>query len=89
MPADAPFQEGQGCAKCKGRGTRGRVAILEILEIDADMRRGISADKDAEALRDIARSNNFVSMLDDAREKINIGFLSPQQAMNVLMGHEE
>ena len=89
MPADAPFQEGKGCAKCKGKGTRGRVAILEILEVDAPLRRAISADKDAETLRQTARNNGFISMIDDAREKIGFGFLSPQEAMNVLMGHEE
>ncbi len=89
MDADAPFQEGKGCAKCKGRGTKGRVAILEIMEVDAAMRRSISADKDAETLRQAARENGFISMIDDAREKIGFGFLSPQEAMNVLMGHEE
>ncbi len=89
MDENAPFQEGKGCAKCKGRGTKGRVAILEIMEVDAEMRRAISADKDAESLRQAARSNGFISMIDDAREKINFGFLSPQEAMNVLMGHEE
>lgn len=89
LPQDAPFQEGHGCDKCKGKGTRGRVAIIEILEIDAQMRRAISADKDAETLREIARNDGFLSMMDDAREKIGAGFLSPEEAMKVLMGHEE
>ena len=89
LPADTPFQEGKGCDKCKGKGTRGRVAIIEILEIDSPMRRAISSDKDAEALRELARDDGFLSMMDDAREKISAGFLSPEEAMKVLMGHEE
>ncbi len=89
LPADTPFQEGKGCDKCKGRGTRGRVAIIEILEIDSEMRRAISSDKDAESLRELARNDGFLSMMDDAREKISAGFLSPEEAMKVLMGHEE
>ena len=89
MPIDTPFQEGTGCDKCKGRGTRGRVAIIEVLDIDANMRRAISADKDAESLRQVARGEGFLSMMDDAREKILAGFLSPEEGMKVLMGHEE
>ncbi|BCM90871.1 putative type II secretion system protein E [Abditibacteriota bacterium] len=89
MPVDTPFQEGKGCDKCKGRGTRGRVAIVEVMDIDSSMRRAISADKDAESLREIAREDGFLTMMDDAREKIRAGFLSPEEGMKVLMGHEE
>ncbi len=89
LPADAPFQIGAGCDKCRGKGTRGRVAIIEILEIDSALRRAISSDEDAESLRDRARSEGFLSLMDDARDKILAGFLSPEEAMKVLMGHEE
>lgn len=89
MPEDAPFQEGKGCEACKGRGTKGRVAIIEIMDIDAPMRRAITEEQDAETLRQTARKTGFLTMIDDARDKITAGFLSPQEAMKVLMGHEE
>ena len=89
MDASAPFQEGTGCDRCGGRGTKGRVAIIEILEISGPVRRAILAGKDSESLRGAAREEGFRSLMSDAREKILAGFLSPAEAMKVLMGHEE
>ena len=89
MDADAPFQEGTGCERCNGRGTKGRVAVIEILDISSPLRRAIMAGSDADSMRNVARQEGFRSLLDDAREKIVAGFLSPVEAMKVLMGHEE
>src|SRR5690554_8219406 len=40
-PADFRCFEGQGCDKCNGRGTHGRVAIVEYMEVDSDIRNAI------------------------------------------------
>jgi type II secretory ATPase GspE/PulE/Tfp pilus assembly ATPase PilB-like protein len=80
---------GVGCDKCAGTGTRGRVALIEMLHVDSALRRGIMEKQDSDTLRTIARKNGFKTLVDDAREKVLAGHLSPEEAMSVIVGHEE
>ena len=89
LPPGTQLMRGVGCEHCGGTGTKGRVAIVEMLEIGPKLRRAIMAQKDSDELRRAAREEGFSSLRDDARAKLLAGYLSPEQAMKVLVGHED
>ena len=89
IPPGTQLMRGVGCEHCGGTGTKGRVAIVEMLEIGPKLRRAIMAQKDTDELRRAAREEGFTSLRDDARTKLLAGYLSPTEAMKVLVGHED
>ena len=89
IPPGTQLMKGMGCDHCGGTGTKGRVAIVEMLEIGPKLRRAIMAQKDTDELRRAAREEGFTSLRDDARTKLLAGYLSPQEAMKILVGHED
>jgi type II secretory ATPase GspE/PulE/Tfp pilus assembly ATPase PilB-like protein len=89
LPADAPMFRGAGCDHCGGSGARGRIAVIELLHIDTKLRRAIMENQDSDTLRTIARQSGFKTLVDDARSKVLAGHISPEEAMRVLVGHEE
>jgi type II secretory ATPase GspE/PulE/Tfp pilus assembly ATPase PilB-like protein len=89
MPLNATYTKGQGCEQCGGTGTRGRVAVLELLEVGSSLRKAISSKTDLDVLRGAARSEGMRTLRDDARAKIVAGHIAPDEAMRVLMGQED
>ena len=89
LPPGTQLLRGTGCDHCGGTGTKGRVAIVEMLEIGPKLRRAIMAQKDTDELRRAAREEGFTSLRDDARTKLLAGYLSPTEAMKILVGHED
>lgn len=59
-------QRGRGCARCRGTGTMGRIAVVEFLPIDEELRRMIGSGATAPELRKIARRQGLVTMRDRA-----------------------
>ena len=89
LAPDAPMFRGAGCEKCGGTGTKGRMALIELLHIDSRLRRAIMDKQDSDTLRSIAREGGFQTLVDDARNKVMAGHVAPEQAMRVIVGHEE
>ncbi len=89
LSPDAPMYRGAGCEQCGGTGTRGRMALVEMLHVDGRLRRAIMDKQDSDGLRSIARQSGFRTLIDDAREKVRAGHIAPDQAMRVIVGHEE
>ena len=89
LPPGTQLMRGVGCEHCGGTGTKGRVAIVEMLEIGPKLRRAIMAQKDTDELRRAAREEGFTSLKDDARTKLLAGYLAPAEAMKILVGHED
>jgi len=89
LSPDAPMFKGAGCEKCGGTGSRGRMALLELLHVDGRLRRAIMDKQDSDTLRSIARQSGFKTLVDDARGKVTAGHISPEEAMRVIVGHEE
>ena len=54
VPADLRAFRGAGCASCSGRGTRGRVAVLEHLPANAAVRGAITRQVPVDELREVA-----------------------------------
>jgi general secretion pathway protein E len=69
-----------GCEACAGAGYRGRVALLELLLIDAEIERLILARAEA---RDIQAAAALRTMLDDGLVKARAGLTTVEEVLRV------
>lgn len=74
-PADFRCFEGKGCDKCNGRGTQGRVAIIEYMEVETDIRNAISSQPPIGELRWRALDAGLVTMRDSALDHVIEGII--------------
>ncbi|MCC6215719.1 MAG: Flp pilus assembly complex ATPase component TadA [Polyangiaceae bacterium] len=65
-PADFRCWAGQGCARCSGRGTHGRIAAVEYLRLGAEVRDAIAHHPPLDELRRLAIRSGLVTMRDSA-----------------------
>jgi len=74
FPSGAPKNfktyEGAGCKNCGGRGTKGRIAVIEYLRINDTIRNAISVQPPISELRCLALDVGLVTMRDSALEHI-------------------
>lgn len=86
LPKGMAIYKGEGCAQCGGSGTRGRMAIIEVLNIDRDMRRAIVANLDSDALHNVAVQNGMRTLWQDGMEKLAQGMTTAEEISRVLLG---
>ena len=77
------FYRGKGCAKCRGLGYRGRVAVIELLELTGRVLEGILRGDDNLRLREAARASGFRPMTELATEKILRGETTIEEAVRI------
>lgn len=75
---------GDRCEKCFGTGFFGRVGVFEIMHMTDDLRRMVSKGADAVSLADAAKAGGMRTMMDDAREKIDLGLTTQAEIIRVL-----
>ncbi|WP_100639461.1 ATPase, T2SS/T4P/T4SS family [Marinobacter salexigens] len=83
-PDDFRCFEGAGCDKCGGRGTRGRVAIVEYMEVDSDIRNAISSQPPIGELRWRALDSGLVTMRDSALDHVIEGVIPMSELPRIL-----
>lgn len=76
------FYDAKGCSKCSG-GYIGRVGIHEVLEIDAVIRELIMKKASGDEIREVARKNGMVTMLEDGFEKSLKGETTLEEVLRV------
>jgi type IV pilus assembly protein PilB len=71
-PADQPIRlaRGRGCKTCYDSGYRGRIAIHETLETDADLQRLIVSNPRKDELDEFLKGRNFQTLLDDGIDRV-------------------
>lgn len=80
---DATFWQGAGCDQCGHSGFKGRIALVEFLEIDESIAELILERADA---RDIARragSGQLYSMMQDGLAKVSAGLTTIDEVLRV------
>ena len=65
--------EGPGCAKCDGHGTRGRVAVHEVLVANTRIHRLTMESAETHVIREAAIENGMIPMIGDGLEKLRQG----------------
>jgi type IV pilus assembly protein PilB len=83
-PADFRCFEGKGCSHCNGRGTRGRVAIVEYMEVDTDIRNAISSQPPIGELRWRALDSGLITMRDSALDQVIEGVIPISELPRIL-----
>jgi len=84
-----PLYHGEGCEECNDRGTRGRLAIIELLPVEREIRRAIMSKASSMDLRDIAIANGMRTLWQDGLSKLRQGLTTPDEIARVLLGTEE
>lgn len=75
---------GRGCASCYDSGYRGRVAIHELIEVDADLQRLIVANPSRDQLDDYLASLEHRSMRDDGLTRAMAGETTIEEVLRVV-----
>jgi type II secretory ATPase GspE/PulE/Tfp pilus assembly ATPase PilB-like protein len=74
----------KGCKRCNQTGYRGRMAILELLRIDADMDALIARRAHLDELKKLAIEKGFSTLADDGVRRILEGYTSIEEVMRVI-----
>ncbi|MFN3714648.1 MAG: ATPase, T2SS/T4P/T4SS family [Alcanivoracaceae bacterium] len=88
FPAEVPAKfrcfAGRGCNQCNQRGTRGRVAVVEYMEVNADFRDIISRQPPLGELRWRALDAGLVTMRDSAIDLVIQGVIPMSELPRIL-----
>ena len=76
--------QGLGCNECNGTGYRGRIGVYEFVLVDETLQNMIFSSCSANALRQVAREQGYLSMLEDALLKVNRGIVSLDEVFRVI-----
>jgi len=76
--------EAKGCKRCNLSGYRGRMAIVEILRIDAEMDALISRRAHLDELKTLALNKGFITLAEDGVRRILEGYTSIEEVMRVI-----
>jgi type II secretory ATPase GspE/PulE/Tfp pilus assembly ATPase PilB-like protein len=77
--ADGPFRRGVPAEANGGTGFRGRIPLIEIVEVDSRMRRRIAEGRSAEQLAADTFARTGGSLRDDARAKVKAGLTTVEE----------
>ena len=76
---------GKGCQSCHWVGYRGRLAIFEILDVDAEIREYISQKGfTLEGLKKIMSKQGMKTMFEDGLEKAELGLTTIEEVLRVI-----
>jgi type IV pilus assembly protein PilB len=75
---------GKGCKACNDRGTRGRVAVVEFMLVNSEIRNAISLQSPVAQLRSIALDSGLTTMRDSALDHVIQGVIPLEELRRVL-----
>jgi len=84
VPAGFRCFAGRGCPDCHGRGTRGRIAIVEYLHVTDAIRRAISAQPSVSELRWQALDTGMITLRDSALDHVIEGVIPLRELTRLL-----
>ena len=74
-PQSFKSYRGKGCEKCNGKGTHGRVAVVEYMQVNSEIRNAISLQYSVAKLRSIALDSGLITMRDSALDHVINGMI--------------
>lgn len=84
LPAGFQCYEGKGCGRCGDTGTRGRVAIVEFLQVVPELRRAIGRRVVLDDLRALAHRSGLQTLRDSALQLVQQGVIPMAELYDVL-----
>ncbi|MBF0349619.1 MAG: Flp pilus assembly complex ATPase component TadA [SAR324 cluster bacterium] len=76
LPGEVVFYKGAGCAECKGQGTAGRLALVELLIVNDTIRELVVAGGDSSRIEKAAVENGMIPLKIDGLRKVAEGMIS-------------
>ena len=76
--------KGKGCVHCNGLGTKGRVAVVEYMHANKDIRNAISAHPPIGELRSLALDTGLITMRDSALDHVIAGTIPLSELPRIL-----
>ena len=83
------FYEGAGCSACNGTGYHGRAAVVELLDLNDDLRELIVMRAPATQLKAAARAAGTIFLRQSAIEKVVEGISSLREINRITFAEEE
>ena len=80
---------GAGCEHCNETGMRGRMALLELMNVDGPMRRALAEAAPLDTLRELAKASGMKSLWQDGVEKVQRGLTTAEEVSRALLGAED
>jgi general secretion pathway protein E len=85
LAADAPHWQPRGCDRCNGSGFLGRVSIVEVLEVNDEIRRLMRPDVVLGQVEDAAARAGMSTMALDGLRKCAAGLTTPEEVRRVTL----
>ncbi len=79
----AQFWQGAGCEECGHSGFKGRIALVEFLEVDEAVAQAILERADAREIARRAAGARFATMIEDGRAKAAAGLTTIDEVLRV------
>ncbi|MGI9590144.1 MAG: GspE/PulE family protein, partial [Myxococcota bacterium] len=76
VPEGYEAWRGEGCEACAGSGTRGRIALVEMLRVTPALRRAVSQSALLDDLRQVAQASGLVALRERALERARQGTIA-------------
>jgi len=84
MPDSFQCFAGKGCEHCHGTGTKGRLAVVEYLQVTPDVRNAISRQLPIGELRKLALDCGLITMRDSALDHVIAGNIPLSELPRIL-----
>ncbi len=75
---------GKGCPECHDSGYKGRLGIYEVLTLDEQLCHLIGTGASVLEVNQAARQSGLVSLVEDARDKVDQGLTTAEEILRVL-----
>ena len=86
--AGATFMRGKGCDECKDRGYRGRMAIVELLHMDREIRDLVAQNAPADRIRQTALAQGMHTLKQSGLAKAMRGQTTVDEVLRVCLTEE-
>jgi len=82
------FYKGAGCKFCFGTGYKGRIGIIEVLVLDANIKRLIMDNSTEVQIKEQARSSGMITLREDGISKAKEGLTTLEEIIRVTVGDQ-
>ncbi|MDD5085363.1 MAG: ATPase, T2SS/T4P/T4SS family [Candidatus Omnitrophica bacterium] len=80
---------GKGCSNCRGTGYYGRMATMEILEVDEEIRKMIVARRPSDEIERVARSKGMKTLFENAIADFKMGATTLEEVLRITSEEEQ
>lgn len=87
LPEGTALFRGTGCSACNGRGVKGRLAVMELLEFNEELRHAVMMRENADTLQNIAVKNGMKTLYQDGLTKLQAGLTTSEELSRAIFAH--